>query len=119
MALRILLEPVEAGRRIDRNGHATGEERAEEAREEIRLGPEHERDRVPPAEPSRVEAGGNRHRPRAELSVGDRPLAPVALLEEDVDAPRVRLGLPVQDIGERFANARITARRPRWAFAAP
>ena len=111
MALCILLEPIEAGRRIDRHGHAAGEERAEEGREEILLAPEHERDRVPPPKPSRMETAGDRQRPRAERSVGDRPLTPVALLEEHVHALRGGLGLPAQDLGE--GAERCGRRRPR------
>ena len=101
LALGILREPVQAGRWVDRHGHTAGEERTEEGVKEILLGPEHEPDRIPPPDASRGEAGGDRHRARPELPIGDRPLAPVGLLEEHVDAPGIGLGVPAQDIGER------------------
>ena len=48
LALGILVEPVQAGRWVDRHGHTAGEERAEECVKEILLGPEQEPDRIPP-----------------------------------------------------------------------
>src|SRR5262249_8204947 len=101
VTLRILFEPVQASRWVDRHGHAPGEKRAEEDGEEILLGPEDEPDRISPPEPTRRETGGDRHRARLELPVGDRPLAPVGLLEKQVDAPGVGLGLTAQDDGAR------------------
>jgi len=59
LALRVLLDPVETKRRVQRNRHPTSKQGAEEGREEVLLGSEHEGHRVAALQASLAKTGGD------------------------------------------------------------
>ena len=99
--MRILLEPVEPKRRVDRHRHPACEQDAEEAREEGLLGAQHERDGLANPEVPLPQTRRHGLRPRPQLPVGDRPFLTRVLTQQEVCPVRVALGLP----HERFDEA--------------
>ena len=100
LAARVLLDAVHAKGRIDRDGDAPRQERAEEGLEEGGFRSQHEPHRLAPRDAVLGQAGGHAVGPLEQAPVRDGLLRVALVAEEDVDARGVRLGVAAQHVHE-------------------
>ena len=101
LAADVLLDAVEAERRIQGDRYAAGHQRADEGREEPLLGPQHDGDRVAAAEPVLGEAPRDGLRLVPQPAVGEGGLLSGFLAQVDVGAFGRALGVPGQRFDDR------------------
>jgi hypothetical protein len=104
---QVILDLRQSCRRIDRHRNAAGKHHAEEARQIVASGGQHQRHRLPRQQAARHQSGGDAARLFEHFAIGEAfgtklaRLAPDIAVEQHVRTLRMAFGMPLEDFDQR------------------